>query len=78
MSSRRTALRLADRGVAMCFKYKLYGKICYEKYPDENEYLYYVDLGDFRVNISKNADLSCTVTGMVVNVKGTEYFYLLV
>ncbi len=72
------ALRLADRGEAKCFKYKLYRRLRYELDPDENEYLYYADLGDFCVNISKNADLDCTVTGIVVSIKGTEHFYLLV
>lgn len=72
------ALRLADRGEAMCFKYKLYRRLRYELDPEENEYLYYADLGDFCVSISKNTVLDSTVTGIVVNIKGTEHFYLLV
>ncbi len=72
------ALRLADRGEAMCFKYKLHRKLRYEMDYEENEYLYYADLGDFCVTVSKNANLDSTVTGIVVNIKGTEHFYLLV
>ncbi len=74
---RLKTLRLADNGEARCFKYMLHRKLCYEKDPDENEYLYYAGLGDFCVNISKHTDLGSTVTGIVVNMKGTEYFYLL-
>ncbi len=72
------ALRLADRGEARCFKYKLCRRLRYELDSDENEYFYYADLGNFCVNISKNANLDSTVTGIVVNIKGTEHFYLLV
>ncbi len=72
------ALRYADAGKVKCFEYDLYGRIRYELDHYEKDYIYYANLGDFCVEISQNADLAVTVTGVVVEMKETEYFYLLV
>lgn len=72
------ALQLADKGEVKCFQYKLHRRLRYAVDPCDGTYYYYADLGDFCVQIPKSANLNYTVTGIVVNIKGTEHFYLLV
>ena len=72
------ALKEADKGNLFCFKYEFYGKLRYVIDPEDNSCLYYANLGDFFVLITSGADLAQFVYGAVINVKGTEHFYLLI
>lgn len=72
------AIKEADRGDLFCFKYEFYGKLRYVIDPEDNSCLYYANLGDFFVMISSMAEPGPFVFGVVINVKGTEHFYLLI
>lgn len=72
------ALREADKGNVFCFKYECFGKLRYVIDPQDSTCLYYANLENFTVNISSSAELGLFVYGVVINIKGTEHFYLLV
>ena len=74
------AVKAADRGEAQCFRYTFYGISRYE-IPDSEggtTTYYYAKLDDFLVKVSSDNRLPNKVIGLVIYVKGTEYFYLLV
>lgn len=72
------AIKEADKGNVFCFKYECYGKLRYVIDHEDSTCLYYANLGDFTVHISGSAELGLFVYGVVINIKGTEHFYLLV
>ncbi len=72
------AIKEADKGNVFCFKYECFGKLRYVIDPQDSTCLYYVNLGDFTVHISGSAEPDMFVYGVVINIKGTEHFYLLV
>ncbi|MGN0638000.1 MAG: hypothetical protein ACI4J0_06485 [Huintestinicola sp.] len=73
------AVKAADRGEVQCFRYNFYGISRYEISDTENgtTRFYYADLGDFLVKVSSDKQFPSKVIGLVINVKGTEHFYLL-
>lgn len=68
----------ADSGNLFCFKYEFYGKLRYVIDPQDNSCLYYANLGDFFVMTTSGTEPGPFVYGVVINVKGTEHFYLLI
>lgn len=72
------ALREADKGNVFCFKYECCGKLRYVIDPEDSTCLYYANLGEFTVHIGSSAELGLFVYGVVINIKGTEHFYLLI
>ncbi|MCI7766736.1 MAG: hypothetical protein MSJ26_01985 [Oscillospiraceae bacterium] len=72
------AVRAADKGEVQCFRYTFYGKLYYETDPDEGSRTFYADLGEFLVKLPCNTDIPSRPFGLVINIKGTEHFYLLV
>ncbi len=74
------AVKAADRGEVQCFRYTFYGISRYEILDSENgtTTYYYAKLNDFLVKVSSDERLPNKVIGLVINVKGTEQFYLLI
>ncbi|MGN0598856.1 MAG: hypothetical protein ACI4JK_03080 [Oscillospiraceae bacterium] len=73
------AVKAADRGEVQCFKYTFYGINRYE-ISDSDEgatTYYYAKLNDFLVKVSSDERLPNKVVGLVINIKGTDHFYLL-
>lgn len=73
------AVKAADRGEVLCFRYTFYGISRYEILDSENgtTTYYYAKLDDFLVKISSDKRLPNKVVGLVINIKGTDHFYLL-
>lgn len=73
------AVKAADRGEVLCFRYTFYGISQYDILDSENgtTTYYYAKLNDFLVKVSSDERLPNKVVGLVINVKGTEHFYLL-
>lgn len=73
------AVKAADRGEVLCFRYTFYG---ISRYILDSENgtttYYYAKLDDFLVKVSSDKRLPNKVVGLVINVKGTDHFYLLV
>lgn len=72
-----TALKKADSGHAKCFRYTFYGISRYEIDPQDGTSLYFANLGEFLVKVSAADSYPIKVCGLVINIKGTEHFYLL-
>lgn len=72
------ALRAADRGEAKCFRYNCRGKCRYVIDTQDDSCMYFADMGDFMVHITHGMPAAPYAYGLVVNIKGSEYFYLLV
>lgn len=74
------AVKAADRGEVQCFRYTFYGISRYDIVDSENgtTRYYFARLGDFLVEVSSDKRLPNKVFGLVINVKGTDHFYLLV
>lgn len=73
------AVKAANKGEVQCFRYTFYGISQYEILDSENgtTTYYYAKLDDFLVKVSSDEPLPNKVVGLVINVKGTDYFYLL-
>lgn len=73
------AVKAADRGEVLCFRYTFYGISRYEIFDSENgtTTYYYAKLNDFLVKVSSDERLPNKVVGLVINIKGTDHFYLL-
>lgn len=78
MYANSIAIKEADRGNLFCFKYEFYGKLRYVIDHEDNSCLYYANLGDFFVMTTSGTEPGPFVYGVVINVKGTEHFYLLI
>lgn len=73
------AVKAANRGEVQCFRYTFYGINQYEiSDSDEGVTTYYfAKLNDFLVKVSSDERLPNNVVGLVINIKGTDHFYLL-
>jgi len=73
------AVKTADKGNVRCYTYTFYGISRYEMMSDTGTTsFYFAKLGDFLVKIPSDTPLPPDVTGLVINIKGTDHFYLLV
>lgn len=73
------AVKTADKGNVRCFTYTFYGISRYEMMSDTGTTsFYFAKLEDFLVKLPSELHLPPKVTGLVINIKGTDHFYLLV
>lgn len=73
------AVKTADKGSVRCYTYTFYGISRFEMMTDTGTTSYYfANLGDFLVKVPSDKPLPPNVTGLVINIKGTDHFYLLV
>lgn len=80
---RRAFLRVieeAERGNVLWFRYDVRDILRYEYRDTDNDtvYEYYADLGGFAVKLTQKTMYSPTAVGVLAEVGGKEYFFLLI
>lgn len=75
----RHAVEEAERGNVLCYCYRVRDILRYEYKDADNDtvYEYYADLGGFAVKLSQKTQYSPVATGVVAQVGGKRWFFLL-